>query len=53
MARNVEALKERRDLAKFSGTLKGRLFNLCGRLFAAYCVIRVLNVGLESLMSTS
>lgn len=47
MARNLEALRERRDRAKFAFTLKGKLFNLGGRLFATYCVVRVLNVGLK------
>lgn len=44
MSRNFEALKERREHDKFSGTLKGKIFNWGGQLFAIYCVFRVISV---------
>ncbi|KZP33174.1 G protein-coupled receptor 89 [Athelia psychrophila] len=50
MARNVEALQERRDNAKFAGTLKGRVFNWGGQLFAVYCVFRVISSTLNVLI---
>ncbi|KAJ7613720.1 G protein-coupled receptor 89 [Mycena polygramma] len=40
MARSLDDLRQRRATAKFSGTLRGKLVNLGGRLFAAYCLIR-------------
>jgi hypothetical protein len=44
MARNFDALKERRENDKFSATLKGKIFNWGGRLFAIYCIFRVISV---------
>jgi len=44
MSRNLEALRQRHEDVKFSGTLKGKLFNYGGRLFAIYCVVRVISV---------
>lgn len=44
MARNLEALKHRREYARFSESFKGTLFNWGGRLFAVYCVFRVISV---------
>jgi len=44
MARNFETLKEHREHDKFSGTLKGKIFNWGGQLFAIYCVFRVISV---------
>lgn len=44
MSRNLEVLKQHRESAKFSDTLKGKIFNYGGRIFAIYCVIRVLSV---------
>ncbi|KAF8970632.1 Abscisic acid G-protein coupled receptor-domain-containing protein [Flammula alnicola] len=43
MSRNFEALRERREAAKFSSTFKGRIFNLVGKLFTAYCIIRIIS----------
>ncbi|KII90101.1 hypothetical protein PLICRDRAFT_174887 [Plicaturopsis crispa FD-325 SS-3] len=43
MARNLEALKHRREYARFSESFKGTLFNWGGRLFAVYCVFRVIS----------
>jgi hypothetical protein len=45
MARNLEGLRQRRDNAKFSNSVKGRLFGVGGRLFAVYCVFRIISVG--------
>lgn len=44
MARNLDAMKERRREVKFAGTLRGRLFMWGGRLFALYCVYRTIMV---------
>ncbi|TFK71222.1 hypothetical protein BDN72DRAFT_958254 [Pluteus cervinus] len=41
MSRNIEAMKQQRQRAKFAGTFRGRLYNFCGRLFAYYCIVRV------------
>ena len=46
MTRNFEALKERREHAKNLGTFKGQLFNWSGRLFAIYCIFRVISVSM-------
>jgi len=43
MARNLEALKERRENDRFSTTFRGRLFNWGGQLFAIYCIFRVIS----------
>jgi len=43
MARNLEGLRQRRDNAKFSNSVKGRLFGVSGRLFAIYCVFRIIS----------
>ncbi|KAJ6492833.1 G protein-coupled receptor 89 [Mycena vitilis] len=40
MARSVDDLRTRRATAKFAGTVRGRLANAGGRLFAAYCLVR-------------
>ncbi|KAL1943310.1 hypothetical protein VTO73DRAFT_4385 [Trametes versicolor] len=42
MSRNVEVLKQRQADAKFNRTLAGQAFNWGGRLFAVYCIYRVL-----------
>ncbi|OJT11296.1 Golgi pH regulator [Trametes pubescens] len=42
MSRNVEVLKQRQADAKFSRTLAGQAFNWGGRLFAVYCIYRIL-----------
>lgn len=47
MARNFEGLKERRENDKFSATLKGKIFNWGGQLFAIYCVLRIISVSIN------
>lgn len=44
MSRNLDTLKETQADAKFSRTIGGRIFNWGGRLFAIYCIFRILNV---------
>lgn len=44
MSRNLEALRTRRDSAKYSRTLRGRILNISGRTFAFYCIIRIVSV---------
>jgi hypothetical protein len=44
MSRNLSRLKNRQDASKFARTLKGRVFSWAGRLFAVYCMLRVLGV---------
>ncbi|PPQ77630.1 hypothetical protein CVT24_005454 [Panaeolus cyanescens] len=41
MARNLEALKERREAALYANTLRGMVFGLISRVFAIYCVLRI------------
>lgn len=48
MTRNLEALRERREAAKFASTFKGMVFNTMGRLFMAYCMIRIITVSFLS-----
>jgi len=43
MSQNLEDMKLRQANAHFNRTLAGKLFNLGGRLFALYCVLRVLS----------
>ncbi|EPS96199.1 hypothetical protein FOMPIDRAFT_161929 [Fomitopsis schrenkii] len=43
MSRNLDTLKETQADAKFSRTIGGRIFNWGGRLFAIYCIFRILN----------
>ncbi|KAI0742936.1 Abscisic acid G-protein coupled receptor-domain-containing protein [Daedaleopsis nitida] len=43
MSRNFEVLKQRQADVKFSKTIAGRVFNWGGRLFAVYCIYRILN----------
>ncbi|KAF8637139.1 hypothetical protein AX17_003043 [Amanita inopinata Kibby_2008] len=43
MTRNLESLHEARNAAKYSATLKGKMYNVFGRLFAIYCVVRIIN----------
>ncbi|KAH8092180.1 Abscisic acid G-protein coupled receptor-domain-containing protein [Cristinia sonorae] len=42
MLRNLEAMKERRNQVLFASTLRGRVFQWGGRLFALYCVYRTI-----------
>jgi hypothetical protein len=44
MSRNLEALRERRETARFNQTFKGRVFNIMGRIFTIYCIMRVISV---------
>ena len=44
MGRNLEALRERRETARFNRTFKGRVFNIMGRIFTVYCIMRVISV---------
>ncbi|KAF9497388.1 hypothetical protein BDN71DRAFT_1444856 [Pleurotus eryngii] len=55
MSLDLNALRQRRQTAIFSATLKGRLYNLGGRLFSIYCIIRVISsiVNIVSSRSTS
>ncbi|KAF8900147.1 Abscisic acid G-protein coupled receptor-domain-containing protein [Gymnopilus junonius] len=43
MSRNLEALRERYEAAKFTSTFKGRVFNFVGRIFMIYCIFRVIS----------
>ncbi|GLB44430.1 putative the Golgi pH regulator (GPHR) family N-terminal [Lyophyllum shimeji] len=43
MSRNVEALRARRDAAKYARTFRGRLVNAGAGLFAVYCVLRIVS----------
>ncbi|KAI1787372.1 Abscisic acid G-protein coupled receptor-domain-containing protein [Ganoderma leucocontextum] len=43
MARSLDALKQRQADAKFAKTVAGRVFNWGGRVFAVYCVYRILS----------
>ena len=44
MSRNLDVLKQRQADVKFAKTVAGRLFTWGGRVFAAYCVYRILSV---------
>ena len=44
MARSLDALKQHQADAKFAKTVAGRLFTWGGRVFAAYCIYRILSV---------
>ena len=48
MARNREALRQQQAEIKFSRTVRGKLFNFGGRLFAVYCVYRIVVVSRAS-----
>ncbi|KAG6816018.1 hypothetical protein H0H93_008684, partial [Arthromyces matolae] len=41
MSSNVESLKARRQAAIYSRTLRGRIFNFGGLLFAFFCITRI------------
>ncbi|KAJ7271199.1 G protein-coupled receptor 89 [Mycena rebaudengoi] len=43
MARSLDDLRHRHATGKFSSTFRGRLFNFGGRLFAAYCFVRLIS----------
>lgn len=44
MARNFNAIKRQFEEQEYSRTWKGKLWLLCGKFFALYCVIRVISV---------
>ena len=44
MSRNLETLRERHKAEKFGKTFKGMVYNVFGRLFAVYCIIRIISV---------
>ncbi|KAJ3542078.1 hypothetical protein NM688_g6011 [Phlebia brevispora] len=52
MARNLRALKQHREEAKFSRTISGRLFYWAGRLFAVYCVYRTVMAAVNVMSPT-
>ncbi|TFK19653.1 hypothetical protein FA15DRAFT_674243 [Coprinopsis marcescibilis] len=43
MAKNVESLKARKDSLAYGATWQGSIVNLAGRVFAVYCVTRILS----------
>ncbi|EPQ55979.1 hypothetical protein GLOTRDRAFT_40958, partial [Gloeophyllum trabeum ATCC 11539] len=43
MSQNLEDMKLRQANAHFNRTIVGKLFNLGGRLFALYCIFRILS----------
>lgn len=50
MSRNVERLRHHYNELQFSKTLSGRVFSWGGRLFAIYCVYRIIVVSIPSAM---
>jgi hypothetical protein len=44
MSKDLEMLRQRRENARFSITLKGRVFSIMGHGFAIYCVFRIVSV---------
>ena len=44
MARNFSAIARQFKEQEYSRTWKGKLWLLCGKFFALYCVIRVISV---------
>ena len=44
MSKNLEMLRQRRDNARFSRTMRGRAFAIIGHGFAVYCVFRIISV---------
>jgi hypothetical protein len=44
MSRNVESLRQLKGRADFARTWKGRCFQVLGRMFALYCIVRTLSV---------
>jgi len=53
MNRNVNSLRQQRQNARFSGTLKGKLLNWSGRVFALYCIFRVISSVINILIPVS
>jgi hypothetical protein len=52
MSRNLEALRERYQAAQFARTFKGKIFNIFGKLFTAYCITRIIGVRFPVLWRT-
>lgn len=44
MSRSLELLKQRQSEARFSKTVYGQAFNAAGKVFAVYCVYRIIIV---------
>ena len=44
MSKNLEVLRQQRENARFSVTLRGRVFTIVGHGFAVYCVFRIISV---------
>jgi len=44
MSKNLEVLRQQRENARFSTTLRGRVFSIIGHGFAVYCVFRIVSV---------
>jgi len=48
MSKNLEVLRQRRENARFSTTLKGKVFVTTGRGFAVYCAFRIISVSVNA-----
>lgn len=48
MSKNLEVLRQLRENARFSTTLKGRVFAIIGHGFAVYCIFRVISVSVNA-----
>jgi hypothetical protein len=44
MSRNLEALRRGRDELEYRKTWKGRIWIVFGKIFALYCVVRIISV---------
>jgi hypothetical protein len=44
MSSNLEALRERRAEIEFKRTIKGKIWTVVGKVFAVYCVVRIISV---------
>ena len=44
MSQNLDDLRRRHERAKFASTFRGRLLGVFGKIFAAYCVVRIISV---------
>lgn len=51
MSRRLEAMQQRSADAKFANTLAGKIFNWGGRVFAVYCMYRVVMVRVTFLLA--
>ncbi|KAL0065618.1 hypothetical protein AAF712_007396 [Marasmius tenuissimus] len=43
MSQNLDDLRQRHERAKFASTFRGRLLGVFGKVFAAYCVVRIIS----------